>query len=85
MDCQEVRAKLPEYLDGELDFEETRRIRSHLARCYYCNEELKNLKEHLAACRHVLRHPHPRERFEHLSAAMHASEPEDLPTPFQRS
>jgi anti-sigma factor RsiW len=85
MDCQEVREKLPEYLDGELDFEEARRIRSHLARCYYCNEKLKDLKECLAECRHVLRHPHPRERFEFLSAAIHSPQPEDTALPFWRT
>ncbi|MFO7973596.1 MAG: zf-HC2 domain-containing protein [Candidatus Hydrogenedentota bacterium] len=84
MDCQEVTEKLPAYIDGELDFEEARRIRSHLTRCYYCNEKFKDLKECLAACRHVLRHPHPRERFQHLSAAMHAPETEDVSLPFRR-
>ena len=34
MDCQEVRKKLPEYIDGELEFEQARRIRSHSNGCY---------------------------------------------------
>lgn len=77
MDCQEVKDRLPEYLDGELEFEEARRIRSHLTRCYYCTEALTDLKECLTACRHVLRHPYVRDRFELLSAAMHEPEPRE--------
>ena len=77
MDCEEVKEKLPEYIDGELIFEETRRIRSHLTRCYHCNEELAELKGCLSQARQALRHPCARERFDRLYAAMHAPEPRD--------
>jgi anti-sigma factor RsiW len=77
MDCEEVKDKLPEYIDGELVFEEARRIRSHLTRCYYCNEELADLKDFLALSRHVLHHPCARGRFDRLYAAVHTPEPRD--------
>ncbi len=85
MDCQEVKDKLPEYIDGELEFEEARRVRSHLTRCYFCTEELSSLRECLAACRHVLHHPHPRDRFAQLSAAMHEPLARPAPAPFWRA
>ncbi|HOD52264.1 MAG TPA: zf-HC2 domain-containing protein [Candidatus Hydrogenedentes bacterium] len=85
MDCQEVRKKLPEYIDGELEFEQARRIRSHLTRCYFCNEELAALTECLSACRQVLHHPYARERFEQLSEAVHAPESTDSPGRFWRA
>ncbi len=75
MDCENVRAKFPEYVSGELDFGEKRCIAGHLARCYYCNEALRDLEECLEVSRSILKCPAPSARFDKLVAAI--QQPED--------
>ncbi|UCC65771.1 MAG: zf-HC2 domain-containing protein, partial [Anaerolineae bacterium] len=40
MPCEEIRAKLQEYLDGGLSPGEALAVEAHLARCAACREEL---------------------------------------------
>lgn len=41
MDCEQMRAKLDAYIDGELSAEEVRAIRDHAAACEDCRNELR--------------------------------------------
>lgn len=41
MDCEQMRAKLDAYIDGELSAEEMRAIRDHAAACEDCRNELR--------------------------------------------
>ncbi|MEW6685347.1 MAG: zf-HC2 domain-containing protein [Candidatus Edwardsbacteria bacterium] len=45
MNCQEVRIKLNEYLDGELKSEETRQVRKHLRFCRKCFREFSFFRQ----------------------------------------
>ncbi len=76
MDCIDVKARLVEYLDDGLPFEQARSIRSHLTRCYFCQEELDDVKMVLRTSQHALKHPNPRNRFDTLMSEIRIREAE---------
>lgn len=47
--CEEVRARLDEYLDGELDAAVAAEVETHLGSCLACRREAQRLRELLAA------------------------------------
>ena len=46
MNCEEIKNRLSEYLDGELDERESKLVGDHLENCPGCAEELAGLKEY---------------------------------------
>jgi len=43
MRCQDIQAKFPDYLTGDIDSKTKREIQSHIADCSICREELESL------------------------------------------
>ena len=74
MQCELVRAKLPDYADDDVGFRDRVAIDVHVARCGACREELASLRETLEACRISLNHPNPRDRFDELMAYIRTRE-----------
>jgi len=66
MDCPEARENLLDYLSEQLSDDELRAVDLHLARCYFCMEELDDLDRTLNLCRSAIQHPNPAGRFQQL-------------------
>ncbi|BDD10554.1 hypothetical protein FUAX_29860 [Fulvitalea axinellae] len=45
MNCEDIGALLPDYIDGRLTEEETKRVEEHTASCPDCGKELEALRE----------------------------------------
>lgn len=52
-ECEETRALMSEYVDGDLDDESRRRVERHVRFCPRCHTVLENLRETLARLRGV--------------------------------
>jgi len=50
-DCEEARALMSEYLDGELADADRRRVERHVRFCHRCHTVLGNLRQTLARLR----------------------------------
>src|SRR3954464_6488513 len=48
MNCTDFTARLHDYVDGDLDFTETRAIEAHIAHCTDCRARLESLRSLLA-------------------------------------
>lgn len=73
LECEEVRERLVDLLDGDLPLPEVRAVRMHLIGCYTCREERDNVTDVLEEARRLLSHPAPRYRFDSLRLAMGAA------------
>lgn len=82
--CSDVRAKLVDYIEEELQEEERLFVELHLEKCYACREELEELGKLLEVCGAVLPHPSPRERLDELRQRLASMEPEYEPVPRRR-
>jgi anti-sigma factor RsiW len=49
--CEETRALMSDYLEGELDADRRRRVEGHVRFCHRCHTVLGNLRETLARLR----------------------------------
>jgi anti-sigma factor RsiW len=49
--CEEVRALMSEYVDGELDRGDRRRVERHVRFCHRCHTVLGNLRQTLGGLR----------------------------------
>ncbi len=59
-ECQKVRGKLSEYLDGRLPPEKRKAIESHIGECEACRHELESLKATVNLLRRMPQVPAPR-------------------------
>lgn len=66
MNCTRIHDKLHGYLEGDLRMTEQLCVEVHLSRCYYCKEELEDLREANALISTALRHPSPQDGYEEL-------------------
>jgi anti-sigma factor RsiW len=51
--CEEARALMSDYLDGELDAERRRQLERHVRFCQRCHTVLRNLRQTLARLRNL--------------------------------
>lgn len=49
--CEETRALMSDYIDGELDAEGRRRVEGHVRFCHRCHAVLANLRQTLGRLR----------------------------------
>jgi anti-sigma factor RsiW len=82
--CNDVKAKLVDYLDEELQEHDRLSVELHLEKCYACREELEELGKLLELCGAVLPHPSPCERLDELKQRLASVEPEYEPAPRPR-
>ncbi len=68
MSCRELFEKLSEYVDGELDEELCREIRTHMQDCDPCVAFANTLKKTADLCRRLPEQPMPAEVAENLDA-----------------
>jgi anti-sigma factor RsiW len=59
MDCQEMFARLSEYLDGELTAELCEEIRAHMGDCEPCQAFTRSLRNAVDLCRRLPATPLP--------------------------
>jgi anti-sigma factor RsiW len=57
--CLELFGKLSEYIDGEMEEAQRRRIETHVAECVACFACLQSLKQTIALCKHTGRQSVP--------------------------
>jgi|GEM_PF-899561 len=81
MDCRDIQADFIRYLDDDLSEEEGLRVELHIAECYRCREQLDELGRLLEACRDVIEHPCPVDRFDELRQRLPSVDPPYTPVP----
>jgi len=81
MDCNQIRAGLVGYIDGDLSGDDKLRVELHVAECYDCREELDELGRLLELSDAALKHPCPVDRFEDLKVKLADAEPAPIPMP----
>jgi len=57
--CEEVRALMSDYVDGELPAKGRRRVERHIVFCRPCRRVLANLRRTLAGLSRLAEHPSP--------------------------
>lgn len=76
IDCRSVMMRLWEYLDGELQPEDTSALREHLGHCARCYPQYRHRLAFLALVSHAASAASPREEFVHrLQEALASVEP----------